>query len=149
MKNFFSFVAATSISALLVATMPVSAGLGSAAIKGSTKGYDAWCGEKGNDCKVTFTDGKITVNNTDSVDFKNITYITRSIDNINAFWASSVLQTFGIEYLEEGMEQPEFAEIIFQNHGAAEKFWMDLKRACRQCKDRDATQVEVEVDIKE
>ena len=148
MKVLASLAASVAIGTSLIAATPATAGLGSAAIKGSTKGYEAWCGEKGNDCKVTFTDGKITVNNTDSVDFKNITYITRTIDD-NVFWASSVTQTFGIEYLEEGMKQPEFAEIIFQSQGAAKRFWMDLKRACRQCKDRDATQVEVEVDIKE
>ena len=147
MKNFFSFVAATSISALLVATMPVSAGLGSATTKGSTKGYDAWCGEKGNNCKVKFADGKITVNNEDSVDFKNITYITRTSDYNK--WDYSWKVTFGIEYIEEGMENPEYAEIIFGHWPTSKRFWMDLKRACRQCKDRDATQVEVEVDIKE
>ena len=144
MKFLASLAAAVAIGTSLIAATPATAGLGSAATKGSAKGYDAWCGEKGNNCKVKFADGKITVNNKDSVDFKDITYITRTTDN-NVFWASSVTQTFGIEYLEKGMEQPEFAEIIFQNLGTANKFWMDLKRACRQCKDRDATQVEVDI----
>ena len=147
MKILASLAASVAIGTSLIAATPATAGLGSAAIKGSTKGYEAWCGEAGNDCKVTFADGKITVNDKDSVDFNNITYITRTSDYNE--WDYSWKITFGIEYLEEGMENPEFAEIIFGHLPTSKRFWMDLKRACRQCKDRDATQVEVEVDIKE
>ena len=147
MKVLASLAASVAIGTSLIAATPAIAGLGSAATKGSSKGYDAWCGEKGNDCKVTFADGKITVNNTDSVDFKSLTYITRTSDYNE--WSGNWTITFGIEYLEEDMKNPEFAEILFANKAVANKFWMDLKRACRQCKDRDATQVEVEVDIKE
>lgn len=148
MKTLSSIAVALTAAASLIAISPANAGLSSAALTGSKKGYDAWCGKRGNDCKVVFADGKITVDNKHSADFEDITYITRTIDD-NVIWTSSITQTFGIEYLEEGMEEPEFAEIIFQNQATAKRFWMDLKRACRQCKDRDATQVEVEVDIKE
>ena len=147
MRALTSLATAVAIGTSLIAATPATAGLGSAAIKGSTKGYEAWCGEKGNDCKVQFANGKITVNNKDSVDFDNITYITRTSDYNK--WDYSWKITFGIEYLEENMENPEFAEIIFGHLPTSKRFWMDLKRACRQCKDRDATQVEVEVDIKE
>ena len=147
MKFLASLAAAVAIGTSLIAATPATAGLGSAATKGSTKGYDAWCGEKGNNCKVKFADGAITVDNKDSVDFEDITYITRNMEfnslGMNGWY------TFGIEYLEEGIKDPVYAEILFINTRTANKFWMDLKRACRQCKDRDATQVEVEVDIKE
>ena len=145
MRFLTSLAASVAIGTSLIAATPATAGLGSAAIKGSTKGYEAWCGEAGNVCKVKFADGKITVNNKDSVDFDNITDITRTSDYNE--WTYSWKITFGIEYLEEGMENPEIAVIIFGHLPTSNRFWMDLKSACRQCKDRDATQVEV--DIKE
>ena len=142
-----SLAAAIAIGASLITTAPATAGLGSAATKGSTKGYDAWCGEKGNNCKVKFADGVITVDRKNSVRFEDLTYITRNFEQRDYVHGGSIV-IFEIEYLEEGMDSPEYAEIIFQHFPTSNRFWLDLKRACRQCKDRDATQVEVEVDIK-
>ena len=142
MKILSSLTAAIAIGASLITATPAIAGLGSATQKGSEAGYDAWCGERGNDCNVTFKDGKITVDNSDSVDFDDITYITR---NREGKWDTNLLWRFGIEYLEEGLDAPEFAEILFIHESTANKFWRDLKRACRQCKDRDATRVEVDI----
>ena len=126
-----------------MAVMPVHAGLGSATSKTQSSAYDAWCGEKGNDCKVSFSNGKITVNDSDSVDFEYITYITRNAERDQ--WTGDFLYTFGIEYLEKGMDDPEFAEILFQHSKTANKFWRDLRRACRNCKDRDGIQVDVNI----
>ena len=71
---------------LLVASsliaMPVHSGLGEAASKSKSSTYEAWCGEKGKDCKVSFENGKITVNDKHSVDFSDITYITRNVDGV-------------------------------------------------------------------
>ncbi len=126
-------------AALLLSCSPVCAGLGPATESNSgSDTYNAWCGERGNDCTVSFKGGKITVNGTHSVNFEDITYITRGSFKIH-------LITFGIEYIEDGMAEPEFSEILFQNVWAAEKFWRDLKRACRDCKDRDGVQVDVNV----
>jgi len=133
-------VAITSLS-ILGAISPAYSGLGAAAVKSSESGYEAWCGEQGNDCNVVFTDGKITVNKKDSVDFEDITYITRNRADKGTYW----LYTFGVEYLEKGMSSPEFAEILFMDTPTADRFWRDLQRACRKCKDRDATQVEVNI----
>ena len=139
MKKFS--LAVIAVVSLLSAGIPAEAGLGAATSKTQASRYDAWCGEKGNDCKVSFKDGKITVNDSDSVDFEQVTYITRNRDyNV---WTGDYLYTFGIEYLEEGASDPEFAEILFMHTGTADKFWRDLRRACRNCKDRDATQVDV------
>ena len=153
MKTLYSITAAITIATSLVTISPANAGLGSAALSGSKKGYDAWCGKRGNDCKVVFEDGKITVDKVNSVDFTDITYITRTFGvEKGCVWHSCGNVIFGIEYHEKGMESREYAEILFfqhRNEEVTEKFWMDLKRACRNCKDRDATQVEVEVDIKE
>ena len=136
-KLSLAVIAAVS---LFSAGIPASAGLGAAASKTASR-YEAWCGEKGNDCKVSFKDGKITVNDSDSVDFEQVTYITRNEDY--SPWTGDTVYTFGIEYLEEGVPDPEFAEILFLHKGTANKFWRDLRRACRNCKDRDATQVDV------
>jgi len=131
-----SFLLAFSINS-------ASAGLGPAASQGSQSGYDAWCGQPKNDCKVAFGDGMITVDGKHSVAFDSITYVTRNF-KFNQ-WRSYDEHIFGIEYLEPGSSAPEFAEIIFANRATADLFWRDLRRACRKCKDRDATQIEVEV----
>ena len=80
------------------------------------------------------------MNETNSVSFDDITYIT---ENNETNW--NYRYVYGVEYLEEGMESPEFAEFIFAEPRTAKRFWRDLKRACRQCKDRDATRVEVDI----
>ena len=136
-------LAAIAAVSLIIGGMPVNAGLGSAATKTKSSSYDCYCGEKGNDCKVSFSNGKITVDEEDSVDFEDITYITQNYEYNE--WTGVRTYTFGIEYLEEGLDDPEFAEIILLHRPTARKFWRDLKRACRNCKDRDATQVEVNV----
>ena len=145
MKKFS--LAAIAAACLIIAGLPVNAGLGSATSKTKSSSYDCFCGEKGNDCKVSFSNGKITVNDTDSVDFEDITYITRNYEYNE--WSGVRTYTFGVEYLEEGMDDPEFAEIILIHKPTALKFWRDLRRACRNCKDRDATQVDVDVNLKD
>ena len=139
-------ILAIAIASLSVvgAISPAHSGLGSAASKSSKSGYDAWCGERGNECTVTFADGKITVNKKHSVDFNDITYITRNVEE-RLDIAGGDIYTFGIEYQEAGDDAPEFAEILFQHRPTANRFWRDLRRACRKCKDRDATQVEVNI----
>ena len=144
MKKFA--ILATAAISLSISGLPANAGLGEAATKSQSSIYDAWCGEKGNDCKVSFTGGKITVNNSDSVKFEQLTYITKNRVVEQPF---GYITTFGIEYLEEGADAPEFAEILLMHDPTADRFWRDLKRACRQCKDRDATQVDVDVNLKD
>ena len=104
-------LAAIAGLSLIIAGVPVNAGLGSATSKTKASAYDAWCGERKNDCKISFNDGKITVDGSDSVDFEDITYITRNAD-YNVLTEISLF-TFGIEYIEDGMDNPEFAEILF------------------------------------
>ena len=140
MKQFS--LAAIAAASLLAAGLPVNAGLGAATSKSSAAGYDAWCGEKGNDCNIVFSSGRITVDKKDSVSFEDITYITK---NIEGRYRYERVFRFGIEYKEKGMSEPEFAEVLFMHEDTAERFWRDLRRACRNCKDRDATQVEVNI----
>ena len=138
MKRLLASFAACTI--VLLGT-PAFAGLGAAASKSNESGYEAWCGERGNDCKVTFGNGKITVDGKHSVSFDDITYITRNEELVDL----GPQYVFGIEYLEDDMNEPEFAEIIFIHTNTSNRFWRDLRRACRKCKDRDATQVEVNI----
>ena len=133
MKVLASLAASVAIGTSLIAATPATAGLGSAAVSESESGYDAWCGKCGNDCKVVFRDGKITVDSINSVNFEDLTYITRSVERKLEIQGGDII-TFGIEYLGDNMDSPEFAQILFMNYGTANRFWLDLKRACRQCK---------------
>ena len=89
-------LAAIAAVSLIIGGMPVNAGLGSAATKTKSSSYDCYCGEKGNDCKVSFSNGKITVDEEDSVDFEDITYITQNYEYNE--WTGVRTYTFGIEY---------------------------------------------------
>ena len=129
--------------AALAFCSPAFAGLGPAS-SSKPAAYDAWCGEKGNDCKVSFDGGKITVDGKHSVSFDQLTYITRNRGDYNS-WNYSYTHTFGIEYTVEGQTAPEFAEILFMNNDTANRFWRDLQRACRNCKDINRQQVDVNI----
>jgi len=50
MKCLASLTAAVAIGTSLIAATPATAGFTTK----STKGYDAWCAEIGNNCKVSF-----------------------------------------------------------------------------------------------
>ena len=64
--------AASSVALLggaltLITPPPTKAGLG-AAEQGTKRTFDAYCGKKGNDCKVEFTNNRLTVNGIDGID---------------------------------------------------------------------------------
>ena len=67
MKLFNAIAAAAVIGASFIGSSPVNAGLGEAEA-GTKRTFDAYCGSKGNDCKVKFTDDRLTVNNSDGID---------------------------------------------------------------------------------
>ena len=60
LKGLFAF-------SLLVSAVPVSAGLGDAEGGTTNRTFDAYCGKKGNNCKVMFANDKLTVNQKDSI----------------------------------------------------------------------------------
>ena len=136
-----ALVTAIAIGSIAAIGSPSIAGLGDA-VRENGKEHAAWCGKKGNDCTVRFEDGEITVNAKDSVRFEDILHVTRNRHEKAGFWWWFYEYTFVIEYQEEGMDTPEVAEIIFEDEGAANSFWTDLKRACKNCKDdRNAPKV--------
>ena len=51
----------------LISPPPAKAGLG-AAEEGTKRTFDAYCGKKGNDCKVEFTNNRLTVNGANGID---------------------------------------------------------------------------------
>ena len=67
MKLFKAIAAAAVIVASLVLHNAALAGLG-AAEEGTKRTFYAYCGKKGNDCKVEFTGERLTVNSTDGID---------------------------------------------------------------------------------
>ena len=67
MKLINAIAAAAVIGASLVSPNDALAGLG-AAEGGTKRTFDAYCGKKGNDCKVEFTGERLTVNSTDGID---------------------------------------------------------------------------------
>ena len=129
--------------AALTLCSPAFAGLGPAS-SSKPAAYDAWCGERKNDCKVSFDNAQITVDNKHSVPFDQLTFISRNVHYRNSS-AYSRVYTFGIEYVESPGSPPEFAEILFEHHGTAQRFWRDLQRACRNCKDINRQQVDVNI----
>ena len=79
--------------AALTLCSPAFAGLGPAS-SSKPAAYDAWCGARKNDCKVSFDNAQITVNNKHSVPFDQLSFISRNLE-----YGSGVF-TFGIEYVE-------------------------------------------------
>ena len=67
MKLFNAIAAAAVIGGSLISPNAALAGLG-AAEEGTKRTFDAYCGKKGNDCKVKFTGERLTVNGTDGID---------------------------------------------------------------------------------
>lgn len=134
-------VTAIAIGSIASIALPSFAGLGDAVREGG-KEHAAWCGKKGNDCRVKFENREIVVNGKDYVRFEDIIHVTKNRQEKAGMWWWFYEYTFVIEYQEDGMESPEIAEIIFEDEGAANSFWTDLKRACENCKDdRNAPKV--------
>jgi hypothetical protein len=68
MKLFNAIAAAAVIGTSFIAPNPAKADLGSADVTkpgtgSSGNSYQAWCGEKKENCKVRFSDGRLVVNN--------------------------------------------------------------------------------------
>lgn len=123
--------------AALTLCSPAFAGLGPAS-SSKPSAYDAHCGKRGNDCKVSFDNAQITVDGKYSVPFDQLTFISRGAMYTKNYTA------FGIEYRNEDGSLG-FAEIYFDHIETAGRFWRDLRRACRNCKDINRQQVDVNI----
>ena len=117
-------------SPLLIGGQAANAGLGSASSSATTV-FDAWCGEKGNDCVVEFGDERITVDGEDSISFDQITGY--SFDKVWKYrtgftGGSYYLKIFHIYYTEDGRRQS--GKILFENDVTASEFKAQLSNAC-------------------
>ena len=127
-----SIILSTTMYLLLVGLVPPAlAGLGSAS-KAKVESYDVWCGEVKNDCKVSFKDGKISVNESDSVGYENVVSVSQDFDM--TFWGS-LMFVYGVEYVEGDSEQIEFAQFMVQHERTSDMFWRDLLKACLNAKE--------------
>ena len=94
-----------------LAPAPSSAGLGPAT-SSTPKTYKAWCGRKGNNCSVSFAEGKITVNGKDSINHDQLSFINVLRDyECGLSPTCSVISTFNVEYIED--DKRHLAKFIF------------------------------------
>ena len=81
---------------------PVLADLGEAENKSETQvSFDLWCGERGNDCKVTFDGERLRVNNSNGITADQILFTQR--DNKPDFWAGQIY-SYKITYKKKNGE---------------------------------------------
>jgi hypothetical protein len=131
MKLFNAIAAAAVIGTLWTHPIPAKAGLGSAS-SSSTASFDAWCGSKGNNCKVKFSDERITVNQSDSISYDQVIGFTTAKNWIYRIGGSYWLHTITIQYVEDGSTKS--GKFLFANSTAATDFTTQTSMACRKCR---------------
>ena len=127
MKSIFLFTTAIALSASSIGATSVMAGLGDAEV-GTKRDFAAYCGEKGKDCTVTFTDSRIIVNKNDSISkdqFKK--YIKDSSWRCGAFSCIGS-GTYLVIYEEDGVEGS--GSFIFTNRKAYNQFGITIEAFC-------------------
>lgn len=112
------------------------ADFGSADVGGKnneTRTFEAWCASKGNSCKVSFTTNSITINDTDSVVYRDIKYFHYNAINGNCqpmqiVFCEKSSYTFDIVYSRlDGSEG--VGKIIFAKENVAVNFMLNLRNA--------------------
>ena len=127
---FSSLAAAVAFAGLFVAGQPVNAGLGEADAE-VLKEFDAWCGKRKNNCKVTFPSAnEMVVNGKDG--------ITR--DQLQSYQCNSSWRQMGfsgidhweysclVKYTENSIDRS--GKFIFVNTGAFSDFRDALSVFC-------------------
>jgi hypothetical protein len=95
-----------------------------------TRIFEAWCGERGNDCKIKFDAKAILINEKDEVPYKRIkTFFydaNNGVCNAYGFWCVGRKYSFDIVYLkEDGTES--VGKILFGKEDIALRFMFNLK----------------------
>ena len=132
MKLCNAFAAAAVIGASLISPNSAYAGLG-AAKKGTNRTFDAYCGTKGNDCKVEFTSERLTVDSVDGIDKGQIVKYQFSQDfrcgnGLLTRNSCSGRGTALVIYNENGVEGS--GTFIFTNRRTFEEFTGALSAFC-------------------
>jgi hypothetical protein len=110
---------------------PAAAGLGAVSSSASTS-FDAWCGSKGNKCKVKFADEPITVSGSDSISFDQVIGYTTAQNWRYHIGGSYWLHIITIQYDEDGNTKS--GKLLFSNSTVATDFATKASMACRQCR---------------
>ena len=108
---------------------PLHAGLGDAEGP-ERREFDAWCGKKGNNCKVVFTDNSLTVNETDGISRSQMTEFSAD-QKYTAIGGSYWTWYFTVSYKEDGVVKS--GTFLFVNKKAAGAFKRTLLWFCPTC----------------
>jgi len=120
------------ISLSLVANywcIPARADLGPAETEMKTSAFDAWCGKRNNNCKVSFEVDRLLVNGKDGIDKSQILRIW-SDKELRNFWDRNPMSYYQDVYYvtyrkSDGSEGT--GRFIFLNHQASSQFWNQLQ----------------------
>ena len=115
---------------LAVLALPMAAfgGLGDADSP-SKREFDAWCGKKKNDCKVVFTDQKLTVNGNEGISRSQVVDFTYEVDYLS--WSIYNHYYYTVSYKEGGVVKS--GKFIFADADASQEFKRTLLWFCPKC----------------
>jgi len=127
---------------LTALTTQAKADFGSADVgnkNNETKIFEAWCGERGNDCKIKFDTQSILINEKDEVPYRRIkTFFynaNNGVCNAYGFWCIGRKYSFDIVYIKnDGSES--VGKIIFAKEDVALRFMTNLKLSTGIMRDR-------------
>ena len=108
----------------------VHAGLGSAT-QPDIETYSAWCGKKGNDCKVTFEADRLSVDGTDYVLYRDIKAVNYLLQDRRPYFRRHYFEFEYVEQNPDGETEVKRAKIIFGHAKTAKNFWLDVMRTCK------------------
>ena len=110
-------------------SIPARADLGPAETEMKTSTFDAWCGKRSNNCKVSFEGDRLLVNGKDGIDKSQILRIW-SDKELRNFWDRNPMSYYQEVYYvtyqkSDGSEGT--GRFIFLIHQASSQFWNQLQ----------------------
>ena len=122
---------ATVFFLLGIVSLPTSvhADLGPAETEMKTSSFDAWCGKRGNNCKVSFEGDRMLVNGKDGIDKSQILRIW-SDKELRNFWDRNPMSYYQDVYYvtyRKGDGTEGNGRFIFLNQQASAQFWNQLQ----------------------
>ena len=114
--------------AALVLPISTFAGLGDAESP-SKREFNAWCGKIKNNCKVVFTDKRLSVNGNEGISRSQVVDFTYERDYLA--WSINNHYYYTISYEELGVIKS--GKFIFANKDASKEFKRTLMWFCSNC----------------
>ncbi len=129
MKSFNHLATFFFLLGVIPISNPVWADLGPAETDMKSSIFDAWCGKRGNNCKVSFVGDRLLVNGKDGIDKSQILRIW-SDKELRNFWDRNPMSYYQDVYYvtyrkSDGAEGT--GRFIFLNHQASAQFWNQLQ----------------------